>query len=158
MAVRLQPGDCLLYRPTGILGRIIAIKTWHPVAHVEIAVAPGKAVAARDLRGVNLYPTRWSELAYVVRPTAPFDIKKAMEYFDEVRGQPYDLFGLFRFFGKKGETTDKQFCSEFATRFYRAGGLDPFPGEPADLVPPFYFAGLTDGFQVIWNDTDGALI
>lgn len=153
----LQPGDIMLYRPNSILGRIIAVKTWHPVAHCEIAAAPGVAVAARDLRGVNEYPTRWSDLTMVRRPIVPFDTAKAMEYFQSVKGQPYDVWGLLRFFGKGKESMDKQFCSEFAARFYRAGGLDPFHGTPADLIPPGWFASVADGFKTIWTDKQGAV-
>jgi hypothetical protein len=88
----------------------------------------------------------------VLRPTAHFDLAKAMTYFETVKGKAYDYMGLFRFLGKGKESADKQFCSEFATRFYRAGGFDPFNGETSDLVPPFYFAKLADHLKVIWSD------
>lgn len=154
---RLQPGDLLLYRPVGLIGKLIALKTWLPYAHCEVAVAPGKAVASRDLRGTGMWPTRWSELAMVLRPTVPFDLAKAMEYFKTVDGTPYDVWGLFRFFGKGKESKGTLFCSEFATRFYRAGGLDPFHGTPADLVPPGWFATVADGFKVVWTDKQGVV-
>jgi hypothetical protein len=157
---RLQPGDVMLYRPTGIFGRLIALKTWHAISHVEVAVGPGKAIASRDALGVNEYPIRWAQLAAVLRPDpARFDMAKAMEYFKTVKGQPYDFLGLLAFFRTKGAATNgKQFCSEFATNFYRAGGLDPFDGEAAQTVPPFYFDKLADGFTKIWSDTQGVIV
>ena len=153
----LRPGDVMLYRPNSLFGRLIAVKSWHPFSHVEIAIAPGKAVASRDLRGVNEYDTRWSELSMVRRPVEPFDLTKAMEYFQTVKGQPYDVWGLLRFFGRGKESMDKQFCSEFATRFYRAGGLDPFDGTPADHIPPGWFSSVADGFKTIWTDKHGVV-
>lgn len=155
---RLQPGDVLLYRPTGVFGFLISLKTWHRISHVEVVVAPGTAVASRDAKGVNEYPLRWAQLAYVLRPTVPFDLTKAMEYFKTVKGQKYDFFGLLAFYRTKAAASNgKQFCSEFATNFYRAGGLDPFHGERAEIIPPFYFETLADGFKKIWSDTEGAV-
>jgi len=155
----LLPGDVLTYRPTGIFGRIIALKTWHRISHVEVVVSAGEAVASRDGKGVNLYPLRWAQLATVSRPDpARFDLAKAMAYFKTVQGQKYDFFGLLAFFRTKAAATNgKQFCSEFATNFYRAGGLDPFHGERAEVIPPFYFESLADGFTKIWLDTEGAI-
>ena len=44
-----------------------------------------------------------------------------------------------------GRFDNRQFCSELATRVYRAGGLDPFNGEDADAIAPFRFL-LSDRF------------
>jgi hypothetical protein len=148
----LKPGDCLLYRPTGFLGWAIATKTWMRWSHVEIAVKPGMSIGARP-EGVNYYTTRWSRLGAVMRPTQPVDVAKAMAWFDaKAKGQHYDVLGLFRFFTWGKQSTDKQFCSEMATRWYRAGGLEPFHGLDADLIPPGWFYTLADGFDRIWSD------
>jgi hypothetical protein len=57
-----------------------------------------------------------------------------------VTGQRYDWLGLLRFFTLGQQSTDKQFCSEHATRFYRAGGFEPFSKHyDADLVSPGHF-------------------
>ncbi len=64
----LQPGDCLLYRPKGVFGFFIRVKTWHHIAHCEMYVGKGKAAASREGKGVAIYPLRVSELAYVLRP------------------------------------------------------------------------------------------
>jgi hypothetical protein len=152
--VDYQPGDCLIYRPTGFFGWAIAVKTWHRWSHVEAVEVPGKtAVASRDGKGVNRYPFRQSELGMVVRPGPAFTFAKAMAYFETVQGQPYDFWGLMSFYRTKAaKTNGRQFCSEFLTNFYRAGGCNPFHGEPAEVIPPYYFATLADEVQIIWSD------
>ena len=149
-----RPGDCLVYRPKGLVGWAIATKTWHRWSHVECVEVPGEtSVASRDGQGVNRYPLRISELGMVVRPSIAFDFKKAMAYFESVRGQPYDFWGLMSFYRTKAaKTNGRQFCSEFATNFYRAAGCNPFKGEGAETIPPYYFATLADYVQIIWSD------
>jgi hypothetical protein len=89
----------------------------------------------------------------VRRPVLSFDPNKAFEYFKTVKGQPYDFLGLLAFFRtRRAKTNGKQFCSEFATNYYRAGGLDPFHGEDAEVIPPFYFQALADGFETVWTE------
>jgi hypothetical protein len=150
--IPLKPGDCLLYRPVGIIGWTIATKTWHRWGHVEIAVKPGVSIGARS-DGVNYYPLRWAQLGAVLRPTQPIDIPKAMAWFEaNAKGQAYDAWGLFRFFVIGKQSLDKQFCSEMATRWYRAAGMEPFHGMDADLIPPGWFFTLADGFERIWTD------
>ncbi len=154
MAVQLHPGDCLLYRPSGWIGRLIALKTWSPWSHVELAIRQGKTIAARE-EGVNYYDTRWDHLGMVVRPPETFNLKAALDWFDaEACGQRYDLLGLFRFFTFGKQSLDKQFCSELLTRAYRAGGTPIFDGQDADLVPPGWFATMAGGygFTTVWTD------
>jgi hypothetical protein len=64
----LKPGDVLLYKPKGLFGWLIRVKTWHKIAHVECYVGDGLSVASRDGKGVGKYPLRSSELAVVCRP------------------------------------------------------------------------------------------
>lgn len=139
-----QPGDCLLYKPTGLFGWIISAKTWHWISHIEIYTGDGQSVASRDGKGVGLYPVREDKLVYILRPNQLFNLPKAMEWFNLVNGQGYDWLGLLRFSWRKSYvpenlTANKQFCSEFATRFYRNGGFDPFPREDADAIAPFQY-------------------
>lgn len=141
---QLQPGDALLYAPKGFFGWLIALKTWHAISHVEVYIGEGQSVAARDGLGVNRYPWRNTELAYALRPKRPLDLAHALRWFDTVQGQGYDWPGLLRFSWRSRYVPaqlshNKMFCSEFATRFYRQGGLDPFPREDADAVAPFEF-------------------
>ncbi len=142
--VDVRPGDCLLYGPRGLAGWIIAIKTWHRIAHVEIYVGDGRSVASRDGIGVDLYPLR-EDFTQVRRPTQPFDIVAALLWFQTVRGQAYDWWGLVRFvtWGRvstQEEAPRAQFCSELATRFYARGGFQPFGDEDADAIAPAQFA------------------
>jgi len=154
MTTTLQPGDGLLYRPSGLIGRLIALKTWSPWSHVEMAIRQGKTIAARE-EGVNYYDTRWDHLGMVVRPPRTFDINTALDWFDDKAcGQAYDLLGLFRFFTCGKQSLDKQFCSELLTRVYREGGVPIFNGQDADLVPPGWFATMAAGygFTTVWKD------
>lgn len=149
---QLKPGDCLIYRPSTLLGWAISVKSWSKWSHVEMAVSPGKALGAR-MEGVNYYPTRWDHLGMVVRPPEGFDLQKALWWFDNyARGQRYDVVGLFRFFTIGKQSKDKQFCSELLTRMYRQGGLDLFGSQDADLVPPGWFTTMADDFTVVWSD------
>lgn len=145
---QLQAGDCLLYLPKGPYGFLIAIKTWHEIAHCEGYVGGGESVASRDGIGVGRYPLREAQLRYVMRPIVPFDVAAAQQRFDrEWRGQGYDYFGLLRFAWRApvGRTrfNNKQFCSELLTRWYRAGGVDPFNGDDADAIAPKDFVQAT---------------
>lgn len=146
---QLKPGDCLLYSPkkSSIFGWLISIKTWHKVSHCETYIGEGCSVASRDGIGVNTYPIRLNELVAVYRPKPEykFNLGAALKWFLlEAKGQKYDWLGLLRFtWGQPyvdGDGNNKQFCSEFLTRFYRAGGMDPFNGEDADAVPPYLFS------------------
>lgn len=148
----LRPGDCLLYYPTGLFGWLIALKTWNRVSHVEVYAGNGKSVASRDGRGVSLYPFRSAELCRVLRPVGDFDISKAIEWFIiHADGQSYDWKGILVFTLAVHEgARDKMFCSEFATRFYRAGGFHPFAEDyDADHIAPAQFL-QSPKFQTVW--------
>jgi hypothetical protein len=154
--IDLRAGDILLYRPSSWVGWVIAIKTASRAAsHVEVAVKPGIAIAARRA-GVNYYGIRWEHLSRVLRPNKPLDLSRALDWFDKnARGQRYDYVALGRFFIIPGlkQSTDKQICSELATRFLRAGaiGWKPFGGEDADLVEPRDFLKSGD-YDEVWSD------
>jgi len=148
----LYHGDCLLYTPSGFFGWLIALKTWHKVSHVEVYIGDGFAVASRDGKGVGIYNYRPDGLAAVLRPSGFYYHDGAMKWFSTVNGQKYDWKGILVFaLAVKQGAKDRMFCSEFATRFYRAGGLEPFhPDEDADHIAPFQF--LTSGkFDHKWE-------
>lgn len=156
---KLEVGDVLLYKATGFFGKIISLKTWHPIGHCEGYDGAGMSVASRDGQGVNLYPVRTRDLVVVLRPKpdgkgSSFNIDAASRWFKGVRGQSYDWLGLLRFAWRKplkGTTSqDKQFCSEFLTRWYRAGGVDPFNGADADEIAPFQFEQSV-AFDTVWR-------
>lgn len=159
---QLTSGDCLLYKPkkSSIFGWLISIKTWHKISHCEVYVGDGLSAASRDGLGVDIYPVRLSELVEVYRPKSEykFDINKALIWFmTKAKGQKYDWVGLLRFtWGQPyvdGDGNNKQFCSEFLTRFYRAGGMDPFNGEDADAIAPFMLS-ISPVFSLVWSSKD----
>jgi hypothetical protein len=140
----LLPGDCLLYAPgrCSLFGWVIAFKTWHMISHCESYIGEGHSVASRDGIGVGTYPTRLSNLTMVLRPLpGTFSLPSALIWYLTVKGQKYDFWGLLRFAWRSKVIADawdrRQFCSEFLTRWYRNGGLDPFPDEDADAIAPF---------------------
>ena len=139
----LRRGDCLLYLPKGVFGAIIKLKSWNNVGHVEVYTGEGKSVASRDGQGVGLYPWRDTDIAYVLRPTYPLDWTGFWRWFKTVNGQGYDWLGLLRFTWFKSIGTgdnDKMFCSEFATRAYRALCAHVFNDyQDADAVAPAQF-------------------
>lgn len=135
----LLPGDCLLYKPTGLFGALIRLKTWHAISHVEIYAGQGKSWASRDGLGVDLYPYREEQFAAALRPAqGSFNYQQAEAWAQTKVGTPYGWAQLLLFIGLPIHGSGL-FCSEFATQFYRAGGLDPFAGEDAQAVAPFEF-------------------
>lgn len=137
--IKLIPGDCLLYSPNSILGWIVALKTWSRFSHIEIYDGDGRSLASRDGKGVGRYPLRLDELAEVRRPTAMnFSHEIGSRWFNLVEGQKYDWIGLLCFtLAVKQGAQDRMFCSEFATRFYRASGLELFNSDvDADKISP----------------------
>lgn len=160
----LRPGDAILYRPSDLLGWIIAIKTWTRLSHVEIYCGEGKSLASRgnktvncsgeEVRGVSLYPLRLADLACVLRPNQPFVFEKGLNWFwSEADGQGYDVLGLLCFtLAVHQGAPDKMFCSEFATRFFRQCDFKVFSeSEDADHISPAQFV-QTPALDRIWSD------
>jgi cell wall-associated NlpC family hydrolase len=146
----LKPLDCLLYRPKGVFGRIISVKTWHNISHVEVYAGDGMSFASRDGIGVDLYPWRNTELAYVLRPTVPVDATKAFAYARSMKGTPYGWLDLLAFVGLNVDFKGIV-CSAFATEIYRKGGWHIFPTDLANDVAPFEFITLiNNGFLEIY--------
>jgi hypothetical protein len=152
----LKPGDAILYFRRDLIDWLISLKTWTKVAHVEIYRGEQASYASRNGIGVNTYPLRLDGVAAVMRPKQHLDWQAADLWFENhARGQPYDWPGLLCFMlarrrGEKGA----MFCSEFATRFYRAAGIAPFnPRWPAVRVPPSFFLA-SPAFDAVWSDRD----
>ena len=80
----LRPGDIMLYRPKGVIGWLIASRTWSNWAHVEVYIGGGWAAASRDGVGVGRYLVRWAQLGRVLRPVQPVDIETGLRWFDAV--------------------------------------------------------------------------
>lgn len=154
-ASALHPGDVLLYRAKGLYGRIIALKTWHPIAHTEVYVGNGQSVASRDGIGTGLYPLRQTELAMVCRPIPPIDLEAGMRWFESQPHRPYGWMDLLQFIGFDIETFGVV-CSPYSTLFVRSFMPDPFNGEPAYKIAPFEFL-LSNCFTVFTVTPAGEL-
>jgi hypothetical protein len=155
-ATDLRKGDCLLYFTNDLFGWITAIKTWSKVSHVEVYRGEGMSVASRNGIGVNTYPLRTEGLVAVRRPIAKLNMDNAGRWFQvSARFQGYDWFGLLNFYiASKHGSPKKMFCSEFATRYYRHGAVQPFdPDWDADRVPPSFFL-VSPAFETIWSVPD----
>ena len=159
--VPLRTGDVLLYSGRGIFSWAIRIKTWSVITHVEIVgFDPTTAYAARDGIGVGTYDVRREDLVMVLRPrkrVRAADLKAFHERCCEPP-QKYDWWGLLRFFNFKTPRHDRQFCSEYATRLLRAGGIIPFAEDyDADGVPPCWFAVCPPSIMwVTWKRAEKA--
>ena len=135
----LQPGDVLLYKPSGLFGRLIALKTWHALSHVEVYVGAGQSVASRDGQGVDRYPLRTDKLAHVLRPTVDIDLSAGLRWFErEARGLPYGWWDLGSFVGLTHDGHG-MVCSPFATAFLRNCGMPIFNKEPINVIAPCDF-------------------
>jgi hypothetical protein len=135
----LRPGDVLLYGPTGLFGRLIALKTWHALSHVEIYIGGGQSAASRDGLGVAIYQARLHDAKHALRPTVPFSVMRALAWFAvHAKGQPYGWLDLLAFLGVSKDMPG-MVCSSFATQFLRAGGVPVFRDEPANFIAPVQF-------------------
>jgi hypothetical protein len=163
----LRPGDHLLYDirspwrdPFGwAVDRIIKIKTWSDVAHIEVVGAivggvdggPQKIFSwASRSDGVNEYPFRRDGLQYVLRPRvwgSTFDW-----FIRHAQGQAYDWLGLLCFtLAVKRGAPDRMFCSEFARNLDRAAGCPSFADAwPGDKTAPGSFL-MSPAFDTIWE-------
>ena len=147
MAVsNLLPGDVLLYKAIGFYGHIISLKTWHPIAHVEMYIGDYESIASRDGLGTGIYPWRLSELVKVCRPIQPFDLKLALYCAKQWGHQPYGWKDLLQFAGWNVQSPGIV-CSPYITKVSRWGNLDPFNGEPAEKIAPFEFE-LSNVYQI----------
>jgi len=143
----LQPGDILLYSGQSVFSWIIRAKTWSHITHVEVAIptpeAPSLVAASRNGVGCGLYLFNPKNLALVMRPVLgqhTFDATAALEWYtrEKIGEQGYDWIGLLNFTYARAVDRDngRMFCSEFAVRFTRKGGLDLFPEQDADTIAP----------------------
>ena len=150
----LKPGDCLLYAGKSPIDRVIQVKTWSRYSHVEIYVGDGMSVASRNGIGVNCYTTRLGDLAAVRRPGYLLNLDAARVWHKTVAGQKYDWLGILCFtLAVRQGSPDRQFCSEYARNFYRAGGWDLFnPAVSSDTVAPAQL-WQTPLLTTIWEDT-----
>lgn len=134
----LRPGDALLYRPSSIFGWLIRRHTGFPISHVEVYIGGGQSLASRDGIGTGRYPLRLAQLQKVCRPRVLFDTGQALAWFTAQPHQPYGWLDLLDFFDFNVNGPGIV-CSPFATLVERAGGVNVFPGIPAQKIAPFAF-------------------
>jgi len=142
--VKLRPGDLLLFNRNGFFNKVIRIKTWSHISHVEVfghrVNGDSTVYASRNGEGCGYYYMDTDGLAQIIRPTGKFSIKAAEDWFnrEQIWTQGYDYFGLLNFMYARvvGKRNGRMFCSEFAARFLRAGGLDVFGDMDADTISP----------------------
>lgn len=155
----LCPGDCLLYAPgSSWVSWLIAVKTWHRISHVEVYEGINgvhHSVASRNGIGVNRYQLRTRDLCRVLRPLGPVDMAAGTTWFEKfARHQRYDFPALLRFLWpseRPDYDPERQICSAFAARWYRAAGVRAFaPHEDADLIAPFQFV-TSPAFEEVWR-------
>jgi len=152
----LRPGDVLLYRPVGVFGLLIWLKSWHPIAHVEVFAGNGESLASRDGQGTAVYPVRLTELAVICRPRGPVDMGTARARFEAKGHRPYGWMDLLQFVGLDVDAPGIV-CSPCATEVMRDAGLTRlFNGEPAPKIAPFQFE-LDPAFDVFDVQADGSL-
>lgn len=120
----LLPGDILLYGDRSLLSWAIRTRTWADVSHVEVYVEDGRSIASRS-EGVAVYPLRILGLRRVIRPVAPFDLAKGMEWFKTVDGTHYGWLDMFRFYGIDVPTKGL-ICSQLVDLFFQNCGLALF--------------------------------
>ena len=152
LPVELRPGDVCLYRRKGLFGWIISIVSNSTIVHVEIYDGHGYSVASRDRIGVNRYPFRRSELAYVLRPNRLFNHPRATRWFLAEEGAPYGWMDLLNF-ALPSVTLDTAgfFCSEFAIEYLRHGDIELGNREPAVKISPRDFR-LFDVLDEVWPE------
>jgi len=155
---QLQPGDVLVYSRSTLINLIIKVKTWSRYTHVEVYGGDGKVYASRNGVGVGRYDFDRSGLVLVVRPpVGSFSIKAATDWFwrNELSKQGYDWLGLLNFTYARfvGKENGRMFCSEFAVRFLRNGGLPVFGRMDADTISPRDFVAH-DLFVPVWASDD----
>lgn len=170
---KLQPGDVLLYDRQGFVNWAIKVKTWSKVSHVEVVAdvhGTLRAAASRNGVGCGIYDIEYRDLAAIVRAQLPptideesdalvprtFDSTAAVDWFfrERIFQQRYDWLGLFNFYiaAWQGRENGRMFCSEFAVRFLRAGGVELFRPEcDADSVAPGEFLKSAHG-RVMWSN------
>ena len=159
-----RPGDVLLYNRNSFFNWVIRIKTWSRFSHVEVACpyleAPSLVAAARNGDGCGLYTFDPHKLAMVLRPVCtipPFERTKALGWYhaNQIGEQPYDWQALlnFTYFRYVSRENGKMFCSEFATRFLRQGGIDLFPEHDADTIAPRDFR-MNQLLSPVWRSQD----
>lgn len=119
-----------------------------PLSHVGIFSTPHfvyefAAPAGMSISMLEKYRAKKFAL-YFARVTAEFNVEQAFRYARGERGKKYSYWQIIAILLQKvfklnrvGDWSRQgQMCSEFVVNFYRAGGLDLFPGKDASEITP----------------------
>jgi len=149
----LLPGDILLYKPSDLMGILIAVKTWAWLSHVECYVGGGRVIAAR-IQGVNVYAERVDKYLVAVRrpKTSDFDIGGAWKAIESMMGKPYEVSAFWEFFNPMiHRYRASRICSSVATAWLRGGGCQPFNPEFEDSDASPAQLWQTPELDTIWE-------
>ena len=135
----LKPGDILLFSGKSLFSRLIQVKTFSKFSHVEVYLGNGLTASSREGKGVNWYNVEVKNLSAILRPETlcQIDPSEAIQYHESCIGQPYDYWGIMRFFTLGKQTENKSFCSEHSTRVSRRLKLIDSSGFLIDYFHPF---------------------
>lgn len=157
----LQPGDLLIYSGSGFFSRLIKLKTYSEWTHVAIYLGGGKQREFREGAGAQEVPFRTQNLGMIKRRYGVWSRERSDEYWEEVKDQGYDYWGLILGFlaRRQGRENKSMWCSEYVTRDDRNAveGQHLFSDEiDADGVSPAD-VGRSPAAFVVWMAKDGHL-
>jgi hypothetical protein len=146
----LQPGDVLLFRPTGFWGRLVAFATGSDYCHAAMYVGDGKVAEMREWIGGRTLPleAHAGEAIDVFRINFPIIAYTAMEVMIVLLDEPYSFrHGVAAFLYRRiPKWFRKRFrfecdhhgyhCSQAIATAYRLSGLNLCPKLPDWATTP----------------------
>lgn len=115
--------------------------TWGEWSHVEILLPGGRLLGAAFSEGVNDNHTiddRLQIASAAAKVTYPGDLGRAMAWASPLIGvTPYDNLGVVGLgFHRDWESEDAYWCSEWAGKFLKEGGFEPFRSKSIKRLTP----------------------
>lgn len=157
----LQPGDILFYSGTSWASWLIKLKTYSEWTHVAVYLGNGLQREFVEGVGPQVVPLRIKNLGMIKRRYGNWSKTRSDEYWDTVKDQTYDYWGLILGFiaRRQGRENKSMWCSEYITRDdrYAVDGQHLFADEvDADGVSPAD-VGRSPAAFVIWMAKEGHL-
>jgi len=148
----IQAGDLLLVSGAGGISKAIEVFSDSPYSHAAIVLPAWDdqlLVLQAWTFGIEIVPlsralSQFSGPVDVFRAKAPLDLAAFRRAALAFVGRPYDYFGILRLalailFGFRKTAQDRRtcklFCSEYAQKVYRAGGVE-LTDIPDQMVEP----------------------
>lgn len=133
---------------------VIRAVTWSEWSHVEIVLPDGRLLGAAAPHGVQFYSME-ERMAVATKAAImhfPGDVEAAMTWAQSQIGKPYDWTGVIGLgLHRDWEEDDKWWCSEFAGKFLKEGGFDPYRSEVMRRLVPQHLWMLNYESKVIKN-------